>query len=154
MALPENLQDVLEALYSALSQGDLATWAGMHAEDVVFNVNGSTPVSGRTEGKQALMEGILPQLFSRINPDTARIGVNWKCMCADENRAVVIFEGYSETLEGNPYNNRYLQVLEFGDDGLIREVWEFFDTALAENVLFTPEQHPPEGTTAFQYQEP
>ena len=72
-------------------------------------------------------------------------------MCAGGDRAVVIFEGSSETLEGTPYNNRYLQILEFGEDGLIEEVWEFFDTALAEAVLFLPEQKAPPDTTAFQY---
>ena len=151
MALSEDLHTFLDRLYTALSSGDLDTWAGMHSDDVVFNVNGSTAVSGRTEGKRALMEDILPQLFSRIQPENARIGVNWKCMCADGKRAAVIFEGFSETLEGEPYNNRYLQLLEFGDDGLICEVWEFFDTALAENVLFAPGQTAPDSTTAFEY---
>jgi hypothetical protein len=72
-------------------------------------------------------------------------------MCASDSRAAVIFEGRSETLEGVPYNNRYLQLLEFGDDGLIHEVWEFFDTALAEALIFTAEQKSPTGMTAFRY---
>jgi ketosteroid isomerase-like protein len=151
MASPDNLLEFLARLYGALSTADLETWASMHADNVVFNVNGSTPVSGRTKGKKILLDGILPQLFTRINPDTARIGINWKCMCADDRRAVVIFEGESETLEGQPYNNRYLQVLEFNEAGLIGEVWEFFDTALAEKVIFTAEQTTPEGTGKFSY---
>ena len=151
MHCPDSLLEFLERLYGALSKADLHTWAAMHAEDVVFNVNGSTPVSGRIEGKKLLLESILPQLFSRINPDTARIGINWKCMCADDKRAVVIFEGESESLEGQPYNNRYLQVLEFNDAGLIKEVWEFFDPALAESVIFTAEQTAPAGIGQFRY---
>ena len=151
MTTPNNLPQFLDQLYGALSSANLETWAAMHADDVVFNVNGSTPVSGRTEGKKLLLESILPQLFRRINPDTARIGINWRCMCASGNRAVVIFEGESETLEGEPYNNRYLQVLEFNDEGLIQEAWEFFDTALAENVLFTADQQRPAATGDFQY---
>ena len=147
----DNLHQRLDSLYGALSRGDLTTWASLQRDDVVYNVNGTTAVSGRTEGKQALLENILPQLFSRIRADSAEIGINWKCMCADERRATVIFEGRSETLEGKPYNNRYLQVLEFDDDGLVREVWEFFDTHLAEAVLFLPEQKAPEGTGRFQY---
>ena len=151
MALPEPLEQTLEKLYSALSSGDLATWASMHADDVAFNVNGSTAVSGRTVGKKAVLDELLPLLFSRVKAESAQIGINWKCMCASGNRATVIFEGISETMEGRPYNNRYLQMLEFSDDGLIREVWEFFDTALAEEVLFLPEQQPPAGTTSFLY---
>ncbi len=151
MPLPTDLDKLLDRLYSALSSGDLETWAAMHSDDVVFNVNGSTAVSGRTAGKDTVMQELLPLLFTRIKPESARIGINWKCMCAGDNRAAVIFEGVSETLEGEPYNNRYLQILEFGNDGLICEAWEFFDTALAETVLFTPDQSPPPGTTAFEY---
>lgn len=145
------LEEQLDKLYTALSTGDLETWASMHTDDVAFNVNGSTAVSGRTQGKQRMLEELLPLLFSRINPDTARIGINWKCMCAGDKRAVVIFEGVSETLEGQAYNNRYLQILEFDEAGLIREVWEFFDTALAEAVLFTADQQAPAGTGEFVY---
>lgn len=151
MATPADLQGFLEKLYSALSSGDLETWIGMHADDVAFNVNGTTAVSGRTEGKRNVLEKLLPLLFTRIHPETAAIGINWRCMCADEKRATVIFEGRSQTLEGADYNNRYLQILEFNDEGLICEAWEFFDTALAENILFTADQHAPEGTGVFRY---
>ena len=142
MTSANTLQAQLAKLYRALARGDLATWAAMHSDNVVFNVNGTTAVSGRTEGKQAMLLDILPRLF---------IGINWKCMCAEGNRATVIFEGQSETLEGAPYNNRYLHILEFDSEGLIQEVWEFFDTALAENILFTAEQKPPAGTANFRY---
>ena len=151
MATPARLQAFLDKLYTALSSGDLETWIGMHAEDVAFNVNGTTAVSGRTVGKRNVLENLLPLLFTRIRPDTAAIGINWRCMCADQQRATVIFEGRSQTLEGVDYNNRYLQILEFNDEGLICEAWEFFDTALAEAVLFTPDQQAPAGTGTFQY---
>ena len=151
MSLPENLDDVLDRLYTALQTGDLATWASMHSDDVAFNINGGTIMSGRITGKDTLMHELLPLLITRVKPEVSSFGVNWKCMCASGNRAAVIFEGRSETLEGKPYNNRYLQLLEFGDDGLIHEVWEFFDTALAEELIFTPEQSPPSGLAAFKY---
>lgn len=151
MPLPVDLESTLEKLYSALQSGDLETWASMHADDVVFNINGSTVMSGRITGKKIVMNELLPLLFTRIKPEASTFGVNWKCMCASGNRAAVIFEGRAETLEGRPYNNRYLQLLEFGDDGLIQEVWEFFDSALAEERIFNAEQKPPTGITAFQY---
>lgn len=151
MATPDNLDDFLSTLYGALSSADLEAWSSLQADDVIYNVNGSTAVSGRTMGKEALLTELLPLLFSRIQADTAKIGINWRCMCSDDKRAVVIFEGESTTLEGAPYNNRYMQTMEFNDEGKICEVWEFFDTALAEGVLFTPDQTPPPGTEDFQY---
>jgi ketosteroid isomerase-like protein len=151
MATPGNLNEVLEKLYTALSSADVETWISLHSQDVAFNVNGATPVSGRTCGASNMLEELLPILFSRLQPGKAEIGVNWKLMCSDENRATVIFEGRATTLEGKEYNNRYVQILEFDDDELICEVWEFFDSALAENVLFTADQVAPAGTQPFRY---
>lgn len=151
MSLPTDLDAVLSRLYAALQSGDLETWAAMHSDDVAFNINGNTIMSGRITGKQAVMNELLPLLFTRVKPEASRFGVNWKCMCASGSRATVIFEGRSETLEGEPYNNRYLQLLEFNSEGLICEVWEFFDTALADAVIFTPEQCSPSGLSAFRY---
>ena len=46
---------------------------------------------------------------------------------------------------------REMQLLEFNEAGLICEVWEFFDTELAETLIFRPEQEPPSGLSPFQY---
>ena len=151
MGTPVNLDTILDRLYTALSSADVETWVSLHSDDVVFNVNGSTPVSGRTRGANTILTELLPLLFSRLEPGTAQIGINWKVMCADDRRVTVIFQGRARTLEGKDYNNRYIQILEFDDKQKICEVWEFFDTALAENVLFTPEQKAPNSTTAFEY---
>ena len=151
MPLPADLDAVLGRLYGALQSADLNTWAAMHSDDVVFNINGQTVMSGRITGKDVVMNELLPLLFTRIKPEVSSFGVGWKCMCASDSRAAVIFEGRSETLEGEAYNNRYLQLLEFNDAGLICEVWEFFDTALAEALIFTPEQRSPTGLSPFQY---
>ncbi len=150
MSTPVNINAILEKLYNALSEGDVETWVAMHTQDVALNVNGSTAVSGRTEGAQNVLENLLPILFSRVQPGS-KIGVNWKLMCADEKRAVVIFEGEAKNLDGEQYNNRYCQILEFNKDGLIKELWEFFDTALADNIVFKDNPSAPAGTGTFKY---
>ena len=150
MSTPVNINATLEILYNALSEGDVETWVAMHTQDVALNVNGSTAVSGRTEGAQNVLENLLPILFSRVQPGS-KIGVNWKLMCADEKRAVVIFEGEAKNLDGEQYNNRYCQILEFNEEGLIKELWEFFDTALADNIVFKDNPSAPAGTGTFKY---
>jgi ketosteroid isomerase-like protein len=75
----------------------------------------------------------------------------YSALCADDRRATVIFEGESTTRTGQHYNNRYLQILEFGDDGLIQQVWEFFDTDLANSLLFDPSGHEALNTRPFSY---
>ena len=150
MGTPANLEDTLERLYTALSTADLETWIALHDPAVVFNVNGSTAVSGRIRGVNLILSKLLPLLFERLQPGS-QIGVNWRVMCADDKRAVVIFEGRAHNLDDEPYNNRYCQILEFNDSGLIAEVWEFFDTALADKLVFTDNPVRPEESGEFQY---
>jgi ketosteroid isomerase-like protein len=135
MSTPLNLQEFLDKLYTALSTGDIETWVSMHSPTAVFNIAGSTIISGQVAIPQ-LLSDVFPLVFGRLNPETVRFGLRWKLMCADDRRATVIFEGESTTSSGEPYNNRYVQILEFGDDGLISQVWEYFDTALANERLF------------------
>jgi ketosteroid isomerase-like protein len=136
MAIPNDLNAFLETLYSALADGNIARWIDLHSDDIIFNVNGGTPVSGRWQGKQTIVQELLPQLFTLLDAEQSRIGHPWRLMCADGNRAVVIFEGNCTTKQGQAYDNRYLQILEFDANQNICEVWEFFDTDLAMRVLF------------------
>ncbi len=150
MPTPDNIRAILEKLYSALCSGDVATWRSLHSESAVFNINGNTIISGQVSLQQLLAE-VFPLVFDPLNPETVRFGLRWKLMCADERRAAVIFEGESTTRTGQPYNNRYLQILEFADNGLIQQVWEFFDTALANSLLFDPSGHEALNTRPFSY---
>jgi ketosteroid isomerase-like protein len=127
MSTPQNLQEFLDKLYTALSTGDVETWVSMHSPNALFNIAGDTIISGQVPMPQLLSE-VFPLVFGALDPATARLGLRWKLMCADDKRATVIFEGESTTKAGESYNNRYIQILEFGEDGLIHEVWEYFDT--------------------------
>lgn len=135
MSTPHNLQEFLDKLYTALSTGDIETWVSLHSPTALFNIGGNTIISGQVAIPR-LLSDVFPLVFGRLNPETVRFGLRWKLMCADNRRATVIFEGESMTSSGEPYNNRYVQILEFGDDGLINQVWEYFDTALANERLF------------------
>ena len=97
------------------------------------------------------MQDLLPRLFALLEPDSANIPVRWELMVADDHRAAVIFEGESKTLEGKDYNNRYLQLHQFDERGLIEEVWEFFDSELAATMLFSAGEQKPMSSNSFQY---
>jgi|APFre7841882630_1041343.scaffolds.fasta_scaffold45754_1 ketosteroid isomerase-like protein len=150
MPTPDNLRAILEKLYSALCRGDVATWLSLHSESAVFNIGGNTIISGQVPLQQLLTE-VFPLVFDPLKPETVRFGLRWKLMCADDRRATVIFEGESTTRTGQPYNNRYRQILEFGDNGLIQQVWELFDTDLANSALFDPSGHQALNTRPFSY---
>lgn len=150
MSTPKNLQEFLDKLYTALSTGDVETWVSMHSPNALFNIGGETIISGQVPMPRLISE-VFPLVFGALIPETARLGIRWKLMCADNKRATVIFEGESTTQAGDPYNNRYIQLLEFGDDGLIHQVWEYFDTALANEILFNKPGQTSLGLKPFRY---
>ena len=151
MSIPKKHQETLGNYYSALKSVDTEAWMKCHSPDVAYNVHGATPVSGRWEGIDCVVQDLLPRLFSLLEPGYANIPVRWQLMLADERRSAVIFEGESKTLRGEDYNNRYLQLHQFDDNGLIEEVWEFFDSDLAMVQLFNHGEQQPMSSKPFRY---
>ncbi len=149
MTHADKYREIAARYFDALTRQDIDAWVTCHAPNAIYNVNGATPVSGRTAFPD-LLEKILPKIFSKLDPEAAQIGVNWKIMCADDKRCVVFFEGRCKTADGRPYNNRYCQTWEMNETGQICEVWEFFDTALANECLFGADTQDPD-YPAFTY---
>ena len=60
MSIKQN-KELIEKWYHALADGDFETIFDMHHEDVVYNMLGNTPVSGRIYGKDACCNGMIGQ---------------------------------------------------------------------------------------------
>jgi hypothetical protein len=88
MATPENLNEFLEKLYTALRTGDIETWLSMHNESAVFNISGSTLISGQLTIQELICD-VFPLVFDPLIPETVQFGLRWKLMCADDKRAAV-----------------------------------------------------------------
>lgn len=151
MPADQSTTAVVEQWYRALQNVDLEAFTKVHAPDCVYNVSGHTPISGRCDFQQLTAE-VLPQVFGRLDLTQFRFGINPKIMCADGSRVVGVMEADGSGTNGVRYDQRYCHIFEVRD-GLIREVWEFFDTQLAASVLFyDPENSPTNGKLApFQY---
>ncbi len=126
---------VAEAFYQALADGDFDALAALHSEDVVFNLLGSTPVSGRWEGKAECFGPLVADgVVGKLVPETVQFSRKWRIMCADENRVVGIMYGGGMGKNGHEYLQTYCQIMTI-KDGIIVEMHELFDTALVELVL-------------------
>ncbi len=126
---------IAEAYYRALECGDFDALAALHAEDVVFNLLGSTPVSGRWEGKAECFGPLVADMVvGKLKPETIQFSRKWKIMCADEDRVVGLMYGGGMGENGHEYLQTYCQIMTI-QDGKIAELHEFFDTALVELVL-------------------
>ena len=121
--------------YKALAEGDFEALADLHSDDVVFNLLGSTPVSGRWEGKAECFGPLVAEkVVGKLVPETIRFSREWKIMCADESRVVGLMRGGGMGTNGHEYLQTYCQIMTIRD-GKIVELHELFDTALVELAL-------------------
>lgn len=130
---------LIEEYYACLHSGDFDGLAALHSEDVAFNMLGSTPVSGRWEGKAECFGPLVADLVvGKLVPGKFQFAVKWRIMSADDHCVVGIMQGGGPGLNGGQYDQTYCQVFTIGErDGVARivELHEFYDTALVELVL-------------------
>lgn len=126
---------VATRFYEALAAGDFDALAALHSDDIVFNLVGTTPVSGRWEGKAVCFGPIVADgVIGKLRPETIHFSRQWLIMCADEERVVGLMRGGGIATNGHEYLQTYCQIMTIRD-GLIVELHEFFDTALVELAL-------------------
>ena len=79
--------------YEALEAGDFDALAALHSDDVVFNLVGSTPVSGRWVGKEECFGPLVADnVVGKLVPETVQFSGNggscvrtrtvWSASCA------------------------------------------------------------------------
>jgi ketosteroid isomerase-like protein len=131
----EENRKIIEKYYGALAEGDAETFSSLHSEDVIFNVLGNTPVSGRFMGKTECFSKIASRVVRTLVPGTFKFAKKWRIMAADEKRVVGIMKGGGVAKTGLEYDQTYCQVFTIRD-GKISELHEFLDTVLVEEALF------------------
>lgn len=127
---------LLNRYFQAMSDGDWATVEAMYHADITIHMAGTTPASGKLEGKSAVTDDLVnAQVHAAMVPESMHFARRWKIMCADDERVVAIMEGGGPTLSGDVYEQTYCEIFRFQDDQII-EMHAFFDTALTERALF------------------
>ena len=93
MSVNQN-KELIEKWYKALAESDFKTIFDMHHEDVVYNMLGSTPVSGRIYGKDACCNGMIGQkLLEKLVPEKVKFSKEWKIIAAEGDRVVGVMKG-------------------------------------------------------------
>lgn len=136
MGREENIA-LLTRYFEAMAAGDWESVEAMYHDDIVVHMAGSTPASGRLEGKAAVTGDLIArQVHAALVVEEMRFARRWKIMCADEERVVAIMEGGGPTRGGDRYDQTYCEIFRF-EDGRIIEMHAFLDTALVERALFS-----------------
>ncbi|MGB1880928.1 MAG: nuclear transport factor 2 family protein [Gammaproteobacteria bacterium] len=106
--------------------------ATLFADDIVYDLKGTTPVSGVYRGLDQIVNEFFVPWRKQIDGDLV---VQVDEMIAEGERVVVLGRGAAKTVFGLRYDNDYAFVFTVRD-GRITQVVEFLDTALVETAAY------------------
>ncbi|HEV7765290.1 MAG TPA: nuclear transport factor 2 family protein [Thermoanaerobaculia bacterium] len=131
-------KDLIRVAFDELSNGNSRALLDLMADDVTWRVMGTTPWSRTYVGKTSVIYDLLRPLGAQL---VDRYRASAERVLSDGEFVIVQAIGNATTKLGVPYNNEYCFVYRF-EDGLIREVTEYLDTALLLNALGTSVHNP------------
>ena len=129
-ATEANLEAMRSAL-AALQNGEAGPFFGLIAEDVVWTIIGTTPISGTVHSKAEFVQRIGRPLQERL---AEPIKSSPRQILADGDHVVALWDGSSTMRDGQPYRQSYCWVLRFAD-GAIVEATTYWDTDLINRVF-------------------
>jgi ketosteroid isomerase-like protein len=130
---------LVQHIHDELDKGNGQVFVDSLADDASWTLEGSTPWSRTYRGKKAIREELLNPLFAQFaGPYVSKT----ERIIAEGDRVVVLFSGDVPTKAGKRYNNRYCYVYRL-EGGKVKELTEYFDTALVQEAL-----QPPSATAA------
>jgi len=133
MSIAEN-RAVIERFFEAQQSGDFETAMGLTHDDMVLNVIGRTPVSGRFVGRDEIA-WVGTTVFEQLIPEEQHVAAKWRIVAAEGDCVVALMQGGGPTKGGVPYDQTYCQIFQLRD-GRIAEMLEFLDTVVVEAALF------------------
>lgn len=126
-----NTAHVAKAFVDAMESSRFVDAFSLVAEDGRYIVIGTTPVSGIYNGKQDVLDKLLPVLSGFNEPPTLKFSE----MIVSGDRAVLLATGAGEGPTG-PYRQPYYAfVTRVKGDGFA-EIVEFLDTQMLVSALF------------------
>lgn len=125
---------LVQRIHAELDKGNGQLFIDSLADDARWTLEGTTPWSCTYAGKAAIREELIKPLFAQFAgpyvSHTERI-------IAEGDRVVVLFSGDVPTRAGKRYNNRYCYIYRL-EGGKVKELTEYFDTALVQEALEAP----------------
>jgi ketosteroid isomerase-like protein len=125
---------LVQHIHAELDKGNGRVFVDSLADDASWTLEGSTPWSRTYQGKQAIRKELLEPLFAQF---AAPYVSQTQRIIAEGDRVVVLFSADVPTKAGKRYNNRYCYVYRL-EGGKVKELTEYFDTALVQEALDAP----------------
>jgi ketosteroid isomerase-like protein len=123
---------IVQQWFDHIAAGEAEAAFALFADDIVYDLKGTTPVSGVYRGLDQIVNEFFVPWRKQIDGDLV---VQVDEMIAEGERVVVLGRGAAKTVFGLRYDNDYAFVFTVRD-GRITQVVEFLDTALVETAAY------------------
>jgi uncharacterized protein len=105
------------------------------ADDMVWRIEGHSLASREYAGKQEFIDEVLAPFGARFAEGAAFRPVNIRCVVADGDTVVVVWDGRGVANDGKTYENSYAWIMRMRD-GEVVDGTAFYDS-LSFNDLWT-----------------
>lgn len=118
---------------AAMNRMDVDAIGALLTDDATWTMPGDLPVSGRYEGRAAVLGDFLANAAALFEPGSLRFEP--QTIVAEGRHAIAEYTGTGRAADGQrEYRNRYCMVFELRD-GRISAVREYLDTAHVRHAL-------------------
>lgn len=136
MSAERNTQ-LMQTMFTEFAWGEHQTFLDQTSEELVWEIAGITPWSRTYRGKAE----VLAELMRPIRAQFAEPQIlTAERFIAEGDHVVVTFRGRVTTKEGRPYHGTYCWICRI-EDGMLKHVVEYLDTALFNSVIAPPAQN-------------
>ncbi|MBI4695263.1 MAG: nuclear transport factor 2 family protein [Gammaproteobacteria bacterium] len=129
--MPSSRQ-IVQQWFDCIARGDAPAAFALFAPDVVYDLKGTTPVSGTFRGLKSIVDDFFAPWSKQIK---GHITLVVDEIIGEGDRIVALAHGTATTVHDLPYDNDYAFVFSVAD-GKITEVVEYLDTALVETAAY------------------
>jgi ketosteroid isomerase-like protein len=125
---------LIESVFAELATGNGQPFMDAFAEDARWTVLGSSAWSRTYEGERVIVDELMRPLFRQFADQYTARAIR---IIAEDDVVVVEARGQVTTKSGKPYHQAYCYIFTL-DDGRVRELTEYLDTDLVNQVLESP----------------
>jgi len=125
-------RETVQRWFDLVAQGKAQEAFALFTDDVIYNLRGTTPVSGVYRGLRSIVDDFFTPWRKQI---VGEIDLTVDELIGDGDRVVALARGKATTVHHVPYDNDYAFVFRLRG-GKISEVIEYLDTALVETAAY------------------
>ena len=125
-------KQIVQQWFDFIAAGDAQAAFALFADDIVYDLKGTTPVSGVYHGLEQIVSKFFVPWRKQIDGDLV---VHVDELIGEGERVVALGHGAAKTIYGLRYDNDYAFVFTVRD-GRITHVAEYLDTALVETAAY------------------